>query len=176
MNSLYKENCHEEFGCKPFRHHPEPGDALLRANNGSLNTSVTTLATLLNPVVNQPVASVTIDTACLRSPSILVNFSGTLTSSAILAVNTTFNFTLYRVCKCSGFREQLSSFSVAQTLAAASIPTSTGLSFAYTQCNNDCEDCCTYILELTSVNALLATTITVNVSGVLSVLAVEGSC
>lgn len=176
-NSCDKDCCDKHDCCNVGRNHPIPGPALLRANTGSFGpTTINILATLLNPAVNQPIVSVTIDTACLKSPVLLVKFEGTLTTTATVAAGLTYNFTLFRNCRCSGFREQLRSFSVSQSIAVIDIPDSRGLSFAYTECETDCDDCCTYTLELTSVNSTVAVGLDVTVNGTLSILAVDSSC
>jgi len=178
MNSLsYRNNCIDRRDpCQGIRNRPLPGPAILRANTGSLGpTTINILATLLNPTVNQPIVSVTLDTSCLKSPNILVRFEGILTSTATVAAGLTFNFTLYRNCRLGGFREQLRSFSVSQSIAVVDLPDSRGLNFAFTQCGVDCDDCCTYTLELTSVSSTVALGLDVTISGTLSVLAVDSN-
>ena len=170
MNSGPKNHCHN-YDNK----HPIPGRVLLRANTGGFGpTTFTFLETLLNITdIDQPITSVTIDTENLRSPVILVEFLGTLTASAIVAANVVYTFTLLRTFRNSGFQETLATFTVAQTLTVLGIPDSRGLSFAFTDCFEDCNECTTYTLELTSVNSTVAVGLDVSINGTLSVLAVE---
>jgi hypothetical protein len=177
MNSQSNNFCNEKHGCCDTDHHhhhtSEAGDAILRANTGSFGPSgITFLATALGVTLNQPIASVTINTQGLDDPEILVQFNGILTATATVAAGITYNFTLFRNCRHSGFREQLRSFTVAQSIAVITLPDSRGLSFAFEDSNESCEECCTYTLELTSVTATVALTLSVTINGTLSVLAV----
>ena len=170
MNSKHKNACNDKDNNRPGA-----GRALLRANTGSFGPATFTfLATLLNITdVDQPITSVTIDTENLRSPIILVEFLGTLTASATVAANVVYTFTLLRTFRNSGFQETLATFTVAQVLSVLGIPDSRGLSFAYTDCFDDCNECATYTLELTSISSTVAVGLEVSVNGTLSVLAVE---
>ena len=170
MNSKHKNDCNDKDNNRP-----DLGRALLRANTGSFGPATFTfLATLLTITdIEQPITSVTIDTENLRSPVILVEFLGTLTASATVAANVVYTFTLYRTFRNSGFQEQLATFTVAQVLTVLGIPDSRGLSFAFTDCFEDCNECTTYTLELTSINSTVAVGLDVSVNGTLSVLAVE---
>lgn len=160
------------------RRHSDAGDAIVKAATGFFGpTSIPITAPLLLAAVNQPIASVTIGTEDLDDPSILVQFLGTLTTTANTPAGLTFNFTLFRNCRHDGFREQLRSFTISQIISPTGGPNasdSRGLSFAFFQNETDCKDrdCCTYTLELTSVSATTPTTVTVTVNGTLSVLAV----
>lgn len=158
------------------RRNSEAGDTIVRANTGIFGPSTIPItAPLLQTMVNQPIASVTVDTDDLEDPSILVQFLGTLTATALAAVGVTYNFTLFRTCRKMQVREQLRSFTVSQAIGGiAGLPDSRGLSFAFFQSESDCfeHDCCTYTLELTSIVATVAVALTVTINGTLSVLVV----
>lgn len=168
--------CSRERSINNRRRRPNQGDSILKANTGVFGpTTIPVTAPLLQTTVNQPIASVTIGTNDLEDPSILVQFLGTLTATALAAVGVTYNFTLFRNCKGMAAREQLRSFSVSQAIAGvAGVPDSRGLSFAFFQGESDCfeHECCTYTLELTSIIATVAVALTVTINGTLSVLAV----
>ena len=136
-------------------------------------TTFSFLATLLTITVNYAIASVTIDTTNMRSPVVLVKFLGTLTTAAILAAGFVYNFTLYRSFRNSGFREQLATFSVAQSIVTPVFPDSRDLNFTFADCPEDCNECTTYTLELTSISSTVVVGMAASVIGTLSVLAVE---
>lgn len=189
MNSVYSQANNSGLDCCPGNHHRrrdddedrsnrnrENRDSILRANTGTFGpANIPILATLLNPTINEPIASVTINTEDLEDPTILVQFNGVLTTTATIAAGLTFVFTLYRSCRGNGQREQLRSFTVSQVTAALGLPDSRGLSFAFNQSDEDCNhhECCTYTLELTRVTSTVAVNLNVTVTGTLSVLAVS---
>jgi len=170
-----KEEC--SYKCDTRRDHTIPGPAILKCNCGNFGLTRLAFEDQTPIELKQPIASVTIDTACLHCPTIKVDFNG------ILSVITdddeftyTFNFTLYRVCKCSGHREALQSF-VVPFIPADIYGDSTGLSFVYAQCDDQCKDCCTYTLELTSVSPEDSDLeISFSVNGTICALAVDSKC
>ena len=180
MNSAYSQSNVSGLDCCHGNHRNGNNDStnantILRANTGSFGpANIPVLATLLNPTINEPIVSVTIDSGGLKDPAILVQFNGVLTTTATAAVGSTFVFTLYRTCRGSAFREQLKSFSVSQGIVASNLPDSRGLSFAYSQNDRGFEgrEYCTYTLELTRVTTDGAVNLNVTIAGTLSVLAV----
>jgi hypothetical protein len=150
-------------------------DAILKASTGFFGpTTIPITTALLTTPINQPIASVTVDTDALDDPTILVQFLGTLTTTALAAAGLTFNFTLFRQCRGMIAREQLRTFTVTQGIAVAAFPDSRSLSFAFSETDGTCfkHECCTYTLELTSVTGTVAVVVTVTVTGTLSVLVV----
>ena len=181
MSSIYSQStnsgldcCHGNRGNN--NQDSDERDAILRANTGTFGpANIPILQTLLNPTINEPIASVTINTKDLNDPNILVQFNGVLTTTATAAAGLTFVFTLFRSCRGDGQRVQLRSFTVSQVTAALGLPDSRGLSFACNQNDEDCHhhECCTYTLELTRITASAAVNLNVTVTGTLSVLAVS---
>jgi hypothetical protein len=178
MSSIYSQSNGSGVDCchgNRNNHGSTTGNIILRANTGSFGPSnIPVLTTLLNPTINEPIASVTIGTDGLDNPAILVQFNGVLTTSATVATGLTYIFTLFRNCRGSGFREQLRSFSVSQATALSNLPDSRGLSFAYNQndAGSERREWCTYTLELTRITSSVAVNLNVTVTGTLSVLAV----
>jgi len=177
MNSMTRHDCnqnckekHEVFSC-----HPIPGDAILRTNAGNLGPSTIVLAVGTTTPVNQPIANVAIDTTNLRDPNILVDFAGILTSSALAAAALTFNFTLFKTCSTTGVSLPVRTFSLSQLIALA-FPDSRTLKLEYSSCDDSCDQCCQYTLELTSITAAVAVTLTYSIVGTISVLAVGSDC
>lgn len=158
------------------RRHSEAGDAIVRANTGIFGPATIPITPpILTTMVNQPIASVTVDSDNLEDPSVQIQFLGTLTATALAAVGVTYNFTLFRTCRGMAVREQLRTFTVSQAIGGiAGIPDSRGLSFAFFQGESDCfeHECCTYTLELTSIVATVAVALTVTFNGTLSALVV----
>lgn len=174
MSSIYSQSIGSDIDSSHDHHISRRRDVVLRASTGSFGPStIPILMTLLNPQINQPIASVTIDTDDLDDPTILVQFNGVLTSTAAVAAGLTYDFTLFRNCRGSGFREELRSFSISQVAAGLNLPDSRGLSFAFNQSGVDCERCCTYTLELTRITSTVAVNLNVTITGTLSVLAVS---
>ncbi|WP_411678881.1 DUF4489 domain-containing protein [Clostridium thailandense] len=155
--------------------HPAPGKALLRCNNGSFGPGLIVFPTPDIPIaVNQPIASVTIDTACLCNPEVLVDFAGILTGTIIdAAIIATLNFTLYKTCKGIAAPIPLTTFTFSYVNVISPFPDSRTLKFEYLSCDNMCVDCCTYTLELTSISNLGVGTISISINGNIFILAVE---
>jgi hypothetical protein len=175
----WEQNCNDKF--TNHCHHPIPGDTILKVNDGILGLSTVILipGVITAIPVNQPIANVSIDTACLISPTIKVGFSGILTTTAIAATSLTFNFTLFKTCNTTRVRMPVRSFSFSQLIALA-FSDSRSLKLEYETCDDNCEDCCQYTLELTSISSTIpgevAVTLSYSIVGTISVLAVGSGC
>lgn len=169
-------------GCDNQCGHSMPGELLLKCRNGTLGpmTSIV-LAPPLSETFNQTIAKVTINTSCLNCPTILISFDGILNiknNSGQTLRNATFIFTLFKICKGSTFSEEAIStfnYSVSER-NNDNIEESRTLSFQYSTCNdecNDCNDCCTYRLELTRISYLqVPVNMTFSINGKVCALAV----
>lgn len=180
MNSMsghyYKDDCEP---CKKEKKEKKCCPVVLKCNCGSYGPAILQIPEETQFVlVNQPIASVTVDTSCLCNPTIKVDFCGTLTAIyEDFDETVTYNFTLYRTCRGNGSRQALKSFSVSQLFADDDLPDSRGLCFSYSECDNECFDCCTYTLELTSVSATDDDeSLNLSITGTLCVLAVSSCC
>ncbi|WP_010235720.1 DUF4489 domain-containing protein [Clostridium arbusti] len=190
MNSWSRKDDYYDDDCEPCKNRKKDDyddhkkekehkhtSAVLKCNAGSFGPSHLIWQTddSSTMFVNQPIASVTIDTNCLCNPTLKVDFNGSLDiNTDDYSYSYTFNFTLYRTCKGKA-REALKSFIV--PFAPASYRDSIGLNFVYAQCDNQCEDCCTYTLELTSVSPESDDLeIDYSVNGTICALAIDSKC
>lgn len=181
MNSYSQDNFNHDCksnNCYKDNNHPIPGPALLRTNKGSLG-SITINPEANDPItqpVEQAIASVTVDTACFRCPKILIDFAGILTATALdIFVDATYTFTLFKTCKGSAVRLPVETFTFSQHFfsLAGSDNDSRTLKFEFAPCDDSCEDCCTYTLELTRVTENLGLSFSLAITGVISALVVE---
>ncbi|WP_312653886.1 DUF4489 domain-containing protein [Aminipila sp.] len=180
MNSLSICNCDEKVAnynqpidCNHCKH-LLPNKALLRCNTGNFNTtSVVLLTSPFSQTFNQPIASVTIDSACLCKKKILVDFEGILTASLVSGLFAgTFIFTLFKTCKGSRNRQAVAIFPF-YFITSLGISEDRALKLEYPYCQEQCDDCCTYTLELTSISSASPARVVVSISGTICVLAVE---
>ncbi|WP_312653892.1 DUF4489 domain-containing protein [Aminipila sp.] len=152
-----------------------PEKLLLKCSNGNIVLNNLTLLggnTIQN--FNQPIANVSIDTACFCNPELLIDFTGILTvtpldSTAVM----TFTFTLFRICEGIRTPQAVSTFEFNYTNIFPPYPDSRTLIFEYSPCDDQCKECCTYILELTSIYYLFPVTTNISINGTLCALAVK---
>lgn len=139
-------------------------------NFGPLDVTFAEGATFLT--FNQPIASVTIDTTCLNVKNVVVDFTGILNVTTTVAATSTLTFTLFRICNDMRLPQPVSTvnFFVADTTGG--VTTSHTLAFRFPFRNDECKDCCTYVLELTNISNLDLGTITYSINGTLSALAI----
>ena len=148
--------------------------ALLRYNNGNFNTTNIDL-TSLSQTLNQPIASVTIDSTCLGRKKVLVNFEGNINVRQIGGLFTgTFIFTLLKTCKESMNRQAIAVYSYNFLSFVNFFPQDRAINFPYPCCDDQCacDYCCTYTLELTRVSSETPVLVEVSINGTISVLAV----
>ncbi|WP_411678882.1 DUF4489 domain-containing protein [Clostridium thailandense] len=171
MNKTHDKN----VDCNDTCEHPKPGKVLLRCNNAEFGpTNITFVAANTSVTINKPIASVTVDTARLCNPDVLIDFAGTLTIRIVsAAVIATFNFTLYKTCKGIAAPIPLTTFTFSAVNFLTTFPDSRSLKFEYSSCDDIYEDCCTYILELTSISSFTTGDINASISGKLCALVVE---
>lgn len=181
MNSMSKYHKNEEnkthdenTACYDSCKHPAPGKSLLRCSNGGFSSTDITFVAANTPLtLNRPIASVSIDTTCLCRPSILIDFAGILTGTPITVTAVAlFNFTLFKTCKGMRVRIPVATFSYS-FLNVFTLPDSRTLKFEYSSCDDLCEDCCTYTLELTSISNIAPGVVNFSITGKLCALAIE---
>ena len=153
--------------CDSKCYHSMPGEVLLKCKRGRLGPINSTLqAPSFSQTFNQQIARSSIDASCLKCPNVLISFDGILSLSSItnldgeflVPVPYTFTFTLFKICHESEFREQISTFNYSTVNLSNfgnEFQESNTLSFQYSACNDECNDCCSYILELTSIFSVI---------------------
>ncbi|HVI40343.1 MAG TPA: DUF4489 domain-containing protein [Anaerovoracaceae bacterium] len=182
MNSVSKYPLHEETSiCKQDRdcdcQHPKGNKVIFESSYGNFGPLDVTFAEGAQlQTFNQPIASVTIDTTCLNVTNTIIDFTGILNVTTTVPAESTLTFTLFKICNDMRTRQPVSTvnFFVAD-IPGGEIASHT-LAFKFPFKNNDCKDCCTYILELTNIFNLSPGTITYSVNGTFSALAIVSAC
>lgn len=127
-----------------------PSKAILRCNRSSdFEPIVIILEPASNQTFNQTIARVNINTSCLHYPTVLIDFSGTIYS---LADGASFSFTLFKTCEGDSLRQDVTTFNY--NTFPSSFGDNHAIKFKYSSCDTQCDDCCIYTLELTSVSNL----------------------
>lgn len=167
------ENCNNR--CNKSR----PSKAILRCNKicyGPVNVFPDNFFGNISSVdVNEPIASVTIDTTYLHCPTTSIEFSGILTNNQFSFVS--FSFTLFKTCKGSSLRKAIDTFNFTTINVVGNFPLSHSIKFKYLSCKDDCDDqcndCCTYTLELTRYTDQFNNRSQFSINGMLCALAVD---
>ncbi|WP_312653888.1 DUF4489 domain-containing protein [Aminipila sp.] len=184
MNSLFKLDineknpiCNKYYDCNKNCIHPTPGKVFLKHTNNNLIKNQINLTTPpYTQTFNQPIASVTIDTACFCKPKLLINFVGILTTTTKSFLVLTNTFTLFKTCKDSKILQPVATYNFNVINTVASFPNSQTIKFDYSPCDDPCEDCCSYILEFTRVSSIFAgSSGSITINGAFSVLGVDSS-
>lgn len=164
-------NCRrdKDCGCR----HPSGNKVIFKTNYGNfgpLNVTFTDGALL--QTFNQPIASVTIDTTCVDVKNIVIEFTGILNVTTIFAATSTLTFTLFRICSDMRTRQAVSTVNYFAADILGGVTTSHTLVYRFPFSNDGCKDCCSYVLELTSINNPDFGTITYAINGILSALGI----
>ncbi|WP_461612793.1 DUF4489 domain-containing protein [Clostridium sp. Marseille-QA1073] len=169
MNS--ESNCCKQQDCCNTCHcipgHPLPTPALLACGTGTgVAIPAVTPDTPFNPI---PVASVTIDTTCLCSPVVKIDFTSIINYQALLTLGTALpilttpfilTFQLSKTCG-NGTKIALGSFTF--TIAILAVAVNITETFAFTHCEcHACPACCVYTVDIVQAtrSALLGVTVT----------------
>ena len=156
-------NCCNTCHCTPG--HPLPGPSVLSCGTGTgLAIPAVAPGTQFNPI---PVASVTIDTTCLCSPSVKIDFSSIINYQALLVLAApvittpfTVTFQLSKTCD-NGSKIPLGSWTF--TIAILAVAVNITETFAFTHCEcHACPACCVYTVDIVQAtrSALLGVTVT----------------
>lgn len=149
----------KKSSCLSYMNNEDSGNALLSIkSNISYSKNINfTLPNLLN-TLNQPIAHICLDTTFMKKPKLLLDFTAILNIVPINATThsvSTLFFTLFKLCKDSKVRTPLTTFAFSNinfsALSFVPSPNSQTLKFEYSPCDEGCDKCCTYVLELTSV-------------------------
>ena len=183
MNSTSKYPLNEETSiCKKDQdcdcQHPKGNKVLFESSYGNFGPlDITFTEGVLIQTFNQPISSVTIDTTCLNVTNTLIDFTGILNvTTANVAATSALTFTLFKTCTDRRMRQTVSTANFFAADPVAGATASFTLAFKFPFKNNDCKDCCTYILELTNISNQVAGTITYSVNGTFSALAIVSAC
>lgn len=119
---------------------------------------------------NQPIASVSVDASCKNIKDIIIDFTGILNVTTTVSATSTLTFALYKICDNTKSSQPVATVSYFVADIFGGVTTSHTLAFKFPFCNNDCDDCCSYVLELANIYNLDFGTITYDVYGNLSAL------
>jgi hypothetical protein len=157
--------------------HPRGSKVIFENNYGNLGPLDVTFAEgLSNQTISQPVASVTVDTKCLDCANIIIDFTGILNVTTTISAISTLTFTLFKLCDDMRMRQPVSTVNFFVADIAGGVTASHTLAFKFPLNSRDCNDCCTYILELTSIYNLDFGTVTYAINGILSALVIDSAC
>lgn len=173
--SLNQENSIERQDKDCDCQHPI-GNVIFKSNYSNFGpTAVTFEQGALIRTFNQPIASVSMDSTCLNCPNILIRFTGILNVVIDTTASSALSFSLVRICNGMKMRQPLTTFNFFVADIAAGVTNSHTLAFEFPTDNN-CNDCCTYILELTNISNLDFGTITYAINGTFSAWAIGSAC
>jgi len=163
----YRRN--KDCGCK----HPSGNKVIFKSNYGNLGPLDVTFdeATSLQ-ALNLPIASVTIDTTCKDVRDVVIEFTGILNVTAATSVTSTLTFTLLRNCSDTGASQPVSTFNYFVAETTSGFTNSHTLSYRFPFNDDGCKNCCSYVLELTSIYNLDFGTITYAINGIFSALGI----
>jgi len=167
-------NCKQDRDCKC--QHPFGNKVIFESRYGNLGPIDVTFAEAATlQALNQPIGSITVDTACEEVKTVVIDFTGILNVTTTVAAISTLTFTLYRICSDMRTRQPVSTvnFSIADTTGG--LTTSHTLAFKFPFKNEECKDCCTYVLELINISNFDFGTITYSINGTLSALVIVSS-
>ncbi|WP_291582583.1 DUF4489 domain-containing protein [Clostridium sp. UBA6640] len=156
-------DCCNTCHCVPG--HPLPSPSVLSCGTGTgLAIPAVTPGSQFNPV---PVASVTIDTTCLCSPAVKIDFSSIINYQALLVLAApvittpfTVTFQLSKTCD-NGSKIPLGSWTF--TISLLTVAVNITETFAFTHCEcHACPGCCVYTVDIVNAtrSALLGVTVT----------------
>lgn len=139
-------------------------------NLGPLDVTFSEGASFLS--IDQPIGRVTIDTTCVNVKNVIIDYVGILNVTTTVPATSTLNFTLYRSCNDQEMRQAISMISFLVADIDGGVTTSHTLAFRFPLGDDICNGCCSYVLELTNIFNLDFGTITYQINGVLSAMAI----
>ncbi len=160
--------CH----CTPG--HPLPSPSILSCGTGTgLAIPAVAPGNPFNPI---PVASVTIDTTCLCSPAIKIDFTSIINYQAVLTLGEgpiltspyTVTFQLSKTCN-NGTKIALGSWTFTIALLAVAVNITETFAFTFCECHA-CPACCVYTVDIIQANtsSLLGVTITTETASIIT--------
>lgn len=172
MNSIYKScnnkhcKCHnhicEHCKCDPCKcHHNEcksciqhsiPTQTILACGTGTgANIPIPSATGTFSPIT---LASVSIDTSCLKDPTVKIDFSSIINYTALITLGDlpvignpfTVTFQLNKTCD-DGSKIGLGNWYYSTAFLSAAVNTTNSFSFTHCECNT-CPGCCVYTVEI----------------------------
>jgi len=183
MKTSYKKydcDSKKDTKCAPCEpKHPCPQGVILKCcpASGSITLTGAPTTTITSPM---PIANVTVDTTCLCSPMVKIDFSSIITFRTTVPANDASADLMFRLSKTcdSGNTIGLGTWTFERRYdlsETTTIALSTSDSFNFTLCEcGACSECCTYTVELVS-GVVNSSTVTVG-SATLSVIATAVGC
>lgn len=162
MNSMskyyYKDDCDP---CKKEKKIKKYSRTFIKCSCPSTFNFPLIDVTVLSPLPEYQIASLTIDTSCLEDPCIKLEFASTI--SAVAAVNPNLTFQVYKICGNQNFPVPVGSAWVYSRL----VTVTESSTFSFFVCDCDCcscpNGCCTYIVRATN-NADLSASLGLSVN------------
>lgn len=169
-NEASKDRQDQDCNCKEQK----DKDVMLKFNSGNFSpTDVTFAEGAMTQTFNQPIASITVNTTCLDCTNTLIDFTGILNVTTAVSATSVLTFTLFKVCNGFSGRQAVTTFNFFVADIAGGVTASHTISFKYPSKGDECGDCCTYILELTSISNLDFGTVNYSINGIISALTVD---
>jgi hypothetical protein len=165
--SKYKQS--QECNCKL----PKGNKVIFESNYGNLGPLDVAFSAGESFIsINLPIASVVIDTTCVNVKNVIIEFTGILNVTTTVAATSTLNFTLYSICNDMKVRQTLAMTSFLLSEQTGGITASHTLAFRFPLGDCNCNDCCSYELELSSIFNLDFGMITYQINGIISAMAI----
>lgn len=167
----HHDDCNQTYCCccKQVKKGQKPGEAILKCSCGGSTTiapGVSASTPLQSP---KYIASVTIDTSCLKHPTVLLTFTGDI--KRIKKSKDTLNFIIKKSCSCNSC--DIPVCNTHSFIDDGSDITSLSYSFQSCECST-CDECCTYSIYL-DTDSTSSDGVSV-CDAVLTALAVENEC
>lgn len=174
MNSMskyyYKDDCDP---CKKEREKKDCPTIIKCSCPSTFNFPVINLD-VLGTAPEFQIASLTLDTSCLKDPCVKLEFASTI--SAVAAIDTTLTFQVYKICGNQQFPTPIGPAWTFTSLLAVGFSNT----FSFFVCDCDCscfKDCCTYIVRVTSnADVALAAGLAINNATLGAIVTCSSSC
>lgn len=161
MNSLTRPN----YDCNPCKKEKKCNTTLVKCGI----PSSTTLPAATVAGTTFTLASLTVDTSCLKNACVKLDFSSNLV--ATVAFTGTVDFRIFKLC-----RGQFTPVPVGPTFTFSLVALLTSQTFSFSTCDCDsCNDeCCTYTVVATVTSAVTVGTLAIN-NAALNAIVAENS-
>jgi Domain of unknown function (DUF4489) len=150
----YHQPCCEEHKYAKCEHKSPCAYGILFECNNGMGTTIpaSIIANAATPNVERSLGCVTIDTRCLKMPTVKFDFSSTISFVNIASTVGTpvfLTFGLFKVCENNGEEIPCGVWDYVIDLAIPGETLTTTFSFTHCECSS-CPDCCTYYVKIIS--------------------------